>query len=85
MALHNDKLDHPVDSFLDDHPYSPPVSDPVPETFENTQEERELVRKLDKRILPITCLLYLFACPFISFICGFLLIPASFKISTDRT
>jgi hypothetical protein len=25
-------------------------------------EERALVRKLDKRILPIACLLYLFAC-----------------------
>lgn len=25
-------------------------------------EERKLVRRLDKRILPITCLLYLFAC-----------------------
>lgn len=25
-------------------------------------EEKRLVRKLDKRILPITCLLYLFAC-----------------------
>lgn len=25
-------------------------------------EERRLVRKLDQRILPITCLLYLFAC-----------------------
>ncbi|CAA7267224.1 unnamed protein product [Cyclocybe aegerita] len=32
-----------------------------PESFEGTQEERDLVRKLDKRILPITCLLYLFA------------------------
>jgi len=26
------------------------------------EEERSLVRKLDRRILPITCLLYLFAC-----------------------
>ena len=25
-------------------------------------EERQLVRKLDRRILPIACLLYLFAC-----------------------
>jgi hypothetical protein len=25
-------------------------------------EERRLLRKLDRRILPITCLLYLFAC-----------------------
>ena len=25
-------------------------------------EERRLVRKLDRRILPITCLMYLFAC-----------------------
>lgn len=27
-------------------------------------EERRLVRKLDRYILPITCLLYLFACKF---------------------
>ncbi|PPR02934.1 hypothetical protein CVT24_012164 [Panaeolus cyanescens] len=30
-------------------------------TFEGTHEEKLLVRKLDRRILPITCLLYLFA------------------------
>jgi hypothetical protein len=29
-------------------------------------EERQLVRKLDRRILPIACLLYLFACLFLS-------------------
>lgn len=29
-------------------------------------EERQLVRKIDGRILPITCLLYLFACWFLS-------------------
>jgi hypothetical protein len=28
-------------------------------------EERRLVRKLDRRILPITCLLYLFACQYL--------------------
>jgi hypothetical protein len=28
-------------------------------------EERRLVRKLDRRILPITCLMYLFACQYI--------------------
>jgi hypothetical protein len=27
-------------------------------------QERKLLRKLDKRILPILCLLYLFACEF---------------------
>lgn len=27
-----------------------------------SDEEKRLVRKLDRRILPITCLLYLFAC-----------------------
>ena len=30
-------------------------------------EERQLVRKLDRRILPIACLLYLFACLFLAF------------------
>ena len=29
-------------------------------------EERQLVQKLDRRILPIACLLYLFACSFLS-------------------
>lgn len=35
---------------------------PAPGTFAGTAEERALVSKLDKRILPLTCLLYLFAC-----------------------
>jgi hypothetical protein len=30
-------------------------------------EERRLVRKIDGRILPIACVLYLFACSFRSF------------------
>jgi hypothetical protein len=30
--------------------------------FEKSTEEKRLVRKLDQRILPIVCLLYLFAC-----------------------
>lgn len=29
-----------------------------------TVEERRLVRKLDRRILPIACLMYLFACQY---------------------
>ena len=38
------------------------------ESFANSLEERALLRKLDKRILPLTCLLYLFACSsFLSF------------------
>jgi hypothetical protein len=31
-------------------------------SFLNADEERRLVRKLDRRILPIACLMYLFAC-----------------------
>jgi hypothetical protein len=31
---------------------------------EDEDEERRLIRKLDRRILPITCLMYLFACPY---------------------
>jgi hypothetical protein len=44
-----------------------------PSALQQTIEERKLVRKLDRRILPIACLLYLFACVF-SF-CYFLVIP----------
>lgn len=32
------------------------------EVIEVTQEERRLVHRLDRRILPIACLMYLFAC-----------------------
>ena len=32
------------------------------EEVEITPEEKRLVRKLDRRILPIVCLMYLFAC-----------------------
>lgn len=31
-------------------------------TFEGTLEEKRLVRKLDGRIMPLACILYLFAC-----------------------
>ncbi|KAF9239791.1 major facilitator superfamily domain-containing protein [Melanogaster broomeanus] len=37
------------------------VSSPVPQASATPEEEKRLVRKLDKRILPLTCLLYLFA------------------------
>ena len=30
--------------------------------YEGTPEERKLVRKLDGRIMPLACVLYLFAC-----------------------
>ncbi len=33
-----------------------------PATAEEIAEEKRLVRKLDYRIMPIACLLYLFAC-----------------------
>jgi hypothetical protein len=33
------------------------------------EEERRLVRKLDTRILPIACLMYLFACEYLHLIC----------------
>ena len=35
---------------------------PEKQVDEKSLEETKLVRKLDNRILPITCLLYLFAC-----------------------
>ena len=33
-------------------------------TFAGTPEEKRLVRKLDRRIMPLACVLYLFACTF---------------------
>jgi hypothetical protein len=40
-------------------------SDVQPEEGPVSVEERRLVRKLDRRILPITCLMYLFACQYL--------------------
>ena len=34
-------------------------------TWAGSTEEKQLVRKLDMRIMPLTCLLYLFACKFL--------------------
>lgn len=39
-----------------------------PEPFVITAEEKRLVRKLDMRIMPIACILYLFACEYISLV-----------------
>jgi len=51
MAIERDeKLEGPSESSLQ------------PSDVERLIEEKRLVRKLDSRILPITCLLYLFAC-----------------------
>ena len=41
---------------------SPAASFAGEPTIAISAEEKRLVRKLDKRILPITCLMYLFAC-----------------------
>lgn len=69
MECLGEKLDqHSTESCLEDAVYSSnPPDAAISETFENSQEERKLVRKLDRRILPITCLLYLFACSFLCF------------------
>lgn len=64
MARDVEKLDQDADPYFDDPDH---IETGLAETFEDTQEERNLVRKLDRRILPITCLLYLFAC--LSFPC----------------
>lgn len=55
MKGSDEKLDHASDEAA--CPQSPDL-----ESFVESPEEKRLVRKLDKRILPITCLLYLFAC-----------------------
>ena len=41
--------------------------DVQPEEGSVSVEERRLLRKLDRRILPITCLMYLFACQYFKF------------------
>ncbi len=46
-----------VDVSSEEEHYSPAPVDPA-----LAEEERALVRSLDSRILPIACLLYLFAC-----------------------
>ena len=38
---------------------------PVGPVSVSTVEERRLVRKLDRRILPITCLMYMFSCQYL--------------------
>lgn len=48
------------DASSEEENYVPAPIDPARE-----KEERALVRKLDNRILPIACLLYLFACEFL--------------------
>jgi hypothetical protein len=35
-------------------------------SFDKSTEEKWLVRKLDRRIMPIICFLYLFACRFVT-------------------
>ena len=55
------KLDH-AEPYLNDYTGLGLTNSTTTETFEDTQEEQDLIQKLDKRILPITCLLYLFAC-----------------------
>ncbi len=55
MKSSDEKLDHTSDEAA-----RPQSQDP--ELLVDSEEEQRLVRKLDRRILPITCLLYLFAC-----------------------
>jgi len=62
VARDTEKLDQDEDPYFDDCTGPDHTEAALAETFEDTQEERNLVRKLDRRILPITCLLYLFAC-----------------------
>ncbi len=54
-------LDEKLDARFDGPPCEP-AGDARPEDPVSEDEERRLVRKLDRRILPIACLLYLFAC-----------------------
>jgi len=62
----NEKLDRNTDVESSHHSTEIPLATP--------EEEKLLVRKLDRRILPITCVLYLFSCmlPFLSQLDGLL-------------
>ena len=53
---YNEKLGHTFDNAIR------PQSSDLEESVVDSTEEKRLVRKLDRRILPITCILYLFAC-----------------------
>ena len=57
MKGSDEKLDHASDEVA--HPLE---GQDLEEPFFDSAEEKRLVRKLDVRILPITCLLYLCAC-----------------------
>ena len=63
MAL---QVDEKPDVQHDKAALEPPVQ-LVVQTGVTSVEERRLLRKLDRRILPITCLMYLFACQYFKF------------------
>lgn len=50
------KLDQKIDTISNDYGHERTRQE------ELSEEEKDLVRKLDRRILPIACILYLFAC-----------------------
>jgi len=55
-------------------------------TTATPEEEKRLVRKLDRRILPITCLLYLFACEsYFSLVQVVNIIHTDYEPDLDRT
>ena len=56
MKGSDEKLDHTSEEAVR------PQIQVLEESLVDSAEEKRLVRKLDRRILPITCLLYLFAC-----------------------
>jgi len=64
MAL-DEKLDVKTDGAACGPPsVQPDVQPEGPVSVSVEEERRHLVRKLDRRILPITCLMYLFACQY---------------------
>jgi hypothetical protein len=58
-------LDEKLDAKSEEVAFESPGSQPAvrPEDLASV-EERRLVRKLDRRILPIACVMYLFACQY---------------------
>lgn len=65
MSTEKDLTEEMQNEYKEKTPTDSLVGEPAIAT---SAEEKRLVRKLDMRILPITCLMYLFACEYSHFV-----------------